>query len=97
MVDDRQVRIVRRMLSALRASRAGSISYERLAGDLAAHFLAGEFKDEAFRSRFYELWAPLEQAWDTRAGDPHEPLMKACAAALEAFLAQAVEGLDRSL
>jgi hypothetical protein len=96
-VDDRQETLIGRMLAALRASRAGTITYERLAADLDAHFVAGEFTDQEFRTRFYDLWAPLEEAWDTKAGDVNEPLVREAASEFEAVLMRVPEDDNRRL
>jgi len=92
VLDDRQKRIIRRMLATLRDGGAGSITHERMTSDLEAHFLAGEFKEASFRSRFYELWGPLEEAWDTLPDDAHAPLVQGAAAELEAFLKTVLRG-----
>lgn len=59
-MNEHQLRLIKRMWLFLSSYEDGTISFPQLVGELECAFYAGEFKDEIFSNKWYELWGPLE-------------------------------------
>jgi len=94
MLNEHQSRLLRKMLQLVEQFRQGRLKYYDFVGALEGALDAGEFRDQSFVKRWYDLWTPLESMRAQQGNGVSFENVKRYVTDMEAYLESFLKGAD---